>query len=268
LPGGSDSELPSPSVQQAYAAMMREQIAPALRELGFTGSSGVFSYGSGGSQGHARWQKDARQWRQQRLRFTVNVGYWWASDRISQLMPEPTTDTWWEIRAGQPVGPVADSVVTAVRRYALPAIKAGLDDLGHQRDPEVRWTRAFPPVPDLRTKLPDGGGADPGAWFVAPAGTAADEDFAAFTSGVARLRLTAAENVAEAALGDPRAVAALLDRLACDPAPLIRKRIASRMLTLVAGDPLVRAALAETAACDEDPLVRWAARYALRLDLP
>lgn len=69
------------------------------------------------------------------------------------------------------------------------------------------------------------------------------------------------------ALGDPRAVPALLDRLEHDPSPVIRKLVASRMLTRLAQQAGVRAALQAAAADDHDPGVRWAVRYALRVDV-
>jgi HEAT repeat protein len=81
-------------------------------------------------------------------------------------------------------------------------------------------------------------------------------------------RLYAAKWVAAHALSDPRALPALLDRLEHDPAPVIRKVVASRMLTRLADQPQVRAALQAAAASDHDPLVRWAARYALHVDTP
>jgi hypothetical protein len=102
-------------VQQAYDQMMREQAAPALRELGFTGTARIFRYWSGGHKGEIRWQKDARQARRQILRFTINLGWRWGGGRIYELMPVSAGDTWWELRGGQPAGPVASAVVSAIR---------------------------------------------------------------------------------------------------------------------------------------------------------
>jgi hypothetical protein len=181
-------------------------------------------------------------------------------------MPVPATDTWWELRGGRPTEPVANSVVSAIRCYALPAIQAGLDDLDHQIDPDVDWPRTFMQVPDIHEQ-PDGGGAARDAWYLQPAGTEADESFAELASDITRDRQDAADYVAEHALSDPRAVPALVDRLERDPSPVIRKEVASRMLTLRARAQVVRSALQASAAEDEDPMVRWAARYALRLDL-
>lgn len=267
MPGEPGAASLSRGVQQAYELMMREQVGPALRELGFAGTARIFRYGGSGCRCEVRWQKDGRWTRQQSLRFTINLGWWWGGGRIFELMPVPAGDTWWDLRRGQPSAPVAVSVVAAIRCYALPAIQAGLDDLDHQQDSGVRWPRRFPPVPAMHRRQPDGGGAARDAWFVQSAGMGADEWFAGLTSDVAVDRLDAAGYIAGHALADPRALPALVGRLERDPSPVIRRDVASRMLVLRAGDPLVRSALQASAEQDEDGPVRWAARYALRLDL-
>jgi hypothetical protein len=99
-----------------YDQMMRDQIGPALREMGFKGTRRKFSYRSGSHSGSVQWQKDGRFARAQLLPFTANVSYWCGADRIGMLMPAPATDTWWELHGGQPTGPVAESVITAIRR--------------------------------------------------------------------------------------------------------------------------------------------------------
>ena len=159
------SQPAPPGVQDVYQLMMRDQITPALHELGFRGTR-VFSYGRGPRAGYLRFQKDSRFVRRQVLHFTVNVGYGYGSDRIASLMPFPQTDTWWDVRGGQPTEQVAAAVVAAVRRYARPAILAGLEDPDPARDPAE----------------PDGGGADSAAWFVQPARTIHDEHFARLTA--------------------------------------------------------------------------------------
>ncbi len=254
-------------VQRAYDQMMREQVAPALRELGFTGTARIFRYWSGGHKGQIRWQKDSRQTRRQLLLFTMKLGWWWGGGRICDLMPVPAIDTWWELRGGQPAEPVASSVVSAIRCYAVPAIQVGLDDVEHQQDPDVHWPRKFPPVLAMHQQQPDGGGADRERWYLQPAGTEADDSFVELASDIALKRMYAADYVTENALDDPRAVPALVDRLERDPSPVVRTRVASRMLVLRASEPLVRSALQASADEDEDEWVRGAARYALRLDL-
>jgi hypothetical protein len=246
-----------PRVTEAYDQMMRERIGPALRELGFRGTSREFRYGSRSQFGTVAWQKDGREVRRGILHFTANVSYWCGADRIGGLMPVPAGDTWWQVTGGQPWRPVAESVIAAVRGYALPAIQAGLEDLDRP-GADMRWSRAFGPGG------PDGGGAAASAWFAQPAGTEHDEAFAWFASGDPGQRLAAAEIATECAPSDPRIVAALVDRLGSDPDPMVRKLIASRMLPLMTGQPGVIAAL-QSAAGDADTGVRWAARYALRV---
>jgi hypothetical protein len=207
-------------VQQAYEQMMRGQIAPALRELGFTGTLRIFRYRGGSRKGEIRWIKDARQTRNQILRFAMNLGWCCAGGRLYELMPEPATDTWWTVRGGQPTGPVADSVVAAVRCYVLPAILAGLD---HPDDMDDGIRPGQPPAPVGHVP-----------------GYAADE---------------------------PPPAGLLLDLLEHDPSPAVRAQIASRQLPRLGQDPQVLAALRASAAGDQDFVVRWAARYALRLDL-
>lgn len=82
---------------------------------------------------------------------------------------------------------------------------------------------------------PDGGGAGPSAWYLRPAGTKADRSLAGFASHFRRDRMDAAYAAVIDAPDDRRTVPALLDRLESDPSPVIRKVIASRMLTRFAG---------------------------------
>jgi hypothetical protein len=139
------------TVVEVYDQMMRRVIGPALRQLRFTGALREFRYGSRGQSGVVAWQKDGREVRRQILSFTANVNYWCGADRIGELMPVPARDTWWQITGGQPYEPAAESVITAVRRYALPAIQAGLKD-PERPDADMRYSRAFGPGD------PDGGG--------------------------------------------------------------------------------------------------------------
>ena len=68
-------------------------------------------------------------------------------------------------------------------------------------------------------------------------------------------------------MSDWRAVPALVDRLEHDLNPYIRCWIAYRALTPLARDVRVRPALRGAVSEDRDGRTRWAARYALRLDL-
>jgi hypothetical protein len=196
----------------------------------------------------------------------MNLDWSCGAGRVGELMPMPATDTWWEVRGGRPTDAVADSVVSAVRCYVLPAILAGLDDPQPLADLYQGYGGIFRPGAG-GPERPDGGGADRRAWFVQPAGTTDDEYFGALASDLDRDRADAAEYITVSAAGDARTVPALLDRLENDPAQYIRMLIASRMLTPLARQPQVREALQRSAASDADQVVRWAARYALRLDL-
>ena len=257
VPADQIAQATPARVTEVYDQMMRRIIRPGLGELGFRGTLREFRYGSRGQFGVVAWQKSGRAVRRQILRFTANVDYWCGSDRIGGLMPVPAADTWWQISGEQPCEPVAESVIAAVRQYALPAIQAGLEDPARP-GADMRWSRAFSPGP------PDAGGAAATSWFVQPAGTEHDEAFAWLTSGDPGQRLDAAEIVTAEAPDDPRTVPALLDRLSDDPNPMVRKLIASRMLPLMTSHPDVISALQSAAASDHDTGARWAARYALR----
>jgi hypothetical protein len=252
-----DNRPEAQDVLLTYDLMMGEQVFPALRELGFTGTARKFTMRRDGAYGVLAWQKDSRFYRHGLVSFTANMSWWCGSGRIGRLIPTRAVDTWWALRNGEPADPVAQSVLTAVRCFARPAILAGLDDpVPQPHDPRMHgsWDGG----------VPDGGGADPAAWFVQPAGTRYDHWFAQLTSDAPSPRLQAAY-LAVAAEGDRRTLPALLDRLEQDPDPVVRKEIASRMLPRFGHDPQVRPALRRTATDDEHPGVRWAGRYALRV---
>src|SRR5215469_7313450 len=180
----SSESRPQPqpgNVRHSYEQMMREQIAPALRDVGFTGTLAVFRFAAGDRAGEIRWQKDGRQARRQITLFTMNLNWLCGAGRISELMPLPATDTWWEVRGGYPTDAVAESVVSAVRCYAVPAILAGLDDPEPLPDSYAGYAGCFRPG-TAGPEQPGPGGADPRAWFVQPAGVHADEYFGDLTS--------------------------------------------------------------------------------------
>jgi hypothetical protein len=163
------------------------------------------------------------------------------------------------LRDGEPTGPVAESVVTAALRYVLPAILAGLEEPDRVTDPLMYGALGNGPG-----REPDSGGSDPATAYVQPRGTEYDRDFADFTSSQPSDRLYAAYATVRVT-DDPRTRPALLDRLDHDPNPVIRKLVASRVLTTHDGDPEVIQALRRTAGSDLHPGVRWAGRYALRV---
>ena len=114
---------------RAYDQMMREQVAPRLREARFTGTLRSFAIRRGAARGGVRWQKDGRFARTGRLRFTGDVDYWCGAGVLAELFPAPARMTWWEVRDGEPSEPVADSVVAAVCQYVLPCRPGGAASL-------------------------------------------------------------------------------------------------------------------------------------------
>jgi len=238
-------------VIEVYAYMMREQIVPALREIGFSGPARVLKYGRGHRWGTIRFQKDGRAARAQRMPFTANVDYIASYGRIFELMPVPALDIWWEVKGGQPTAAVAASVTDAMSRYLIPAIEAALDD------------PADPPADDLDVGDTDGG--YPLAWLLQSAGTENDGWFDNLASTDMLIRFEATRHLAVHAPADPRTAPALIDRLERDPEPEVRRLVASRVLPLFPGDPRVLPALQATADRDNSYGVHWAARYALRL---
>jgi hypothetical protein len=253
-----ESKIRGDRLLSAYDVMMGEHVTPALRELGFTGTQRKFTMRRDGADGVLAWQKDSRFYRHGFMRFTANMNWWCGSGRVGELIPNGrAVDTWWALRSDVPTDPVAHSVLTTLRCFAVPAILAGLDDPAPQ--PSNPWTHMAWPG-----REPDGGGADPAAWFVQPAGTEYDSCFADLTSDKPSDRMHGAY-LAVHAEGDRRTVPALLDRLERDPDPAVRKLIASRALPRFGHNPQVRPALRRAATEDEHPGVRWAARYALHV---
>jgi hypothetical protein len=133
------------AAQDTFKRMLRTQVAPALREMGFKGSGQHYLMPHGeywallGFQRHK--YSDAKE-----VRFTVNVsagskagwstyrsehpflperpsanmyGGYLAWERIGALLPE-TRDKWWCVRAGAATAGTAEEVLVAIRRYALP----------------------------------------------------------------------------------------------------------------------------------------------------
>ncbi len=260
------SESEPPSAQDAFEKMMRTEIAPALRQVGFTGTFRDFKMASGDYRGYVYAQKSRHSTRAS-VDFRIMIG---ARPCISEmqlgaLMPEqdrPDT-AWWQVQAGRPTAAVAEAVLRAIRRYAIPALRAALDDPGRTAGSSVRWTRTFPRLDD---RAPDGLGVEPGAWYVRPKGTALDARLASLASDDPVDRLNAVIAIGEDGIGDRRAIAALLDRLEREPGQRTRRLIASVCLLPVSRDPEVRMALSEAAEADEDVEVRWAARFALLFD--
>jgi HEAT repeats len=128
------------------------------------------------------------------------------------------------LKAGQPVDPVADAVLTGFWQHGWPALQAALDPRVFKRADEAHR---------------------PGAQSEA-------------APGPTRAAL------AQYAQADPRAVPLLLDRLAHDPSPYVREKIAL-LLTNRAAEPAIQYALQPVLRTDPELRVRWAASYAMRL---
>jgi hypothetical protein len=136
--------------QEAFASMMRQQVAPALRDLGLKGSGQVFSIPSDrywaligfqksvGSTSEAvkftvnlqvvsrdDWAKasEAQRWRGAKPKANVRPGLPGAwGERIGALMPSGN-DHWWWVEPDRPTEQVADEVVAALRDHGLPVMK-------------------------------------------------------------------------------------------------------------------------------------------------
>jgi hypothetical protein len=246
--------------------MMRDHITPALRSLGFTGTwSKAFWYQAGEHAGSLWTQKSVHS-TSGHVRYTVHLNashtptgseYWERS--LLGLIPD-NEDGWWTVSAEDPAEQAAAPFVGAVRDYGWPAIQAALDNPGFPPDPAVRWARTFPPASSLQPP------ADPGlpAWILQPAGSDDDDLFAELADDNHITRFTAVELIGDIAIGDPRAAAALINRLEHDPSEAVRRMAASGLRPLARDDD-VRRALQAAAAEDEDLQVRWEARYAQRL---
>jgi hypothetical protein len=136
--------------------MMREQVAPPLREMGFRGSGQTFYLPSDSHWSLLGFQRS--QWSDaDRVAFTVNMtvvgravwesafaeypglgekpganwspapifrslwssgGYW--HRRIGELTG--AGETWWDVRASDDTARAADEVIAAIRDYAMPAM--------------------------------------------------------------------------------------------------------------------------------------------------
>jgi hypothetical protein len=129
--------------------MIKTELAPGLRSLGFTGSGR--NYDLGWAEHWAMLGLQASQWSdRERLTFTINLlvvsRKVWAQqreehaflgakpapnihpgpfawhERIGMVMPD-NLDTWWEVRAGGNTEPVAREALEAVEVYGLPAMR-------------------------------------------------------------------------------------------------------------------------------------------------
>lgn len=140
---------PMVSAIDSFRAMMREEIGPQLRWMGFKGSGQSYLLPSGTHWILLGFQKSMYSDRRN-VRFTVNVtavskevwtktrtqrsrlperpsansryGPFAWQERIGQLLPDGE-DRWWTIEANAPTEATAVDVLRAIRGYALPAIQ-------------------------------------------------------------------------------------------------------------------------------------------------
>jgi hypothetical protein len=136
------------TAQEVFATMMKTEMAPALRALGFQGSGQRFALQSETHWAQIGFQKSAWSDREEIL-FTVNVqcvsraawdeargsrawlpkrpspnsaypgGGWW--ERIGRLANRE--DTWWHVNADRPTDPITREVIGLIRERALPALR-------------------------------------------------------------------------------------------------------------------------------------------------
>jgi hypothetical protein len=155
LPEREQSDpAPAATAQQVFATMMKDTVAPALRQLGFTGSGQVFSLPSPNHFARIGFQKSTYSTSDQ-VRVTANIsvipvavwereradspalprtpapsvfyGAFAWQKRIGDLLPSGE-DTWWIIDRRTDPQTVAADIVESIRDHALPAMRRQLDE--------------------------------------------------------------------------------------------------------------------------------------------
>jgi hypothetical protein len=145
------------TAQDTYKRFQREQLAPALREMGFRGSSPVYVFPDDLNWLQVGLQASRHSDRSS-VMFTVNLGItskhdWhrfreggfgftkigdrpspnavWPVGHTWRLGPLAVGyDKWWEVNAGDDVGAVSDEVTGLIRTVGLPWL------LNHVADPD------------------------------------------------------------------------------------------------------------------------------------
>ncbi|MCC9311205.1 DUF4304 domain-containing protein [Kitasatospora sp. RB6PN24] len=145
------------TAQELYRTMMRDRVAPRLRELGWKGSGQRFELPDPRAWVQLGFQS-SRSNSASSLKFTINISVIdrqaWGAHQAEHpglpAQPNPSThygpqfspvrighllaarqDTWWHISAAQPVDRViraANGVVASISDYAMPEIR---HRLGH-----------------------------------------------------------------------------------------------------------------------------------------
>ena len=141
------------TAQVVYATMLRTEIAPRLRTLGFKGSGAVYVLPDDERWLMVGFQKDYYS-RADCVRFTVNLtvadkATWDKARledpslgvrpsgnsayppysnviRLGNLMPPMGNDRWWEVGPKRPSRPAANRVVKAIETLAIPWLRFGI----------------------------------------------------------------------------------------------------------------------------------------------
>jgi HEAT repeats len=269
--GSRRAAADAPTAKQAFVHLMRDHVAPALRELGFKGSltRGYF-IASGDYKGGFSTQTSIHNTKDEVVFWVhltafhrpTNSVYW--NMQLLALIPANESFIHWTVRADEPVEPVGEHLLGVFRSYGWPAIQAALDSPGYPPDPSATWARSFAPGPNPAVQTASGPNLGPLTWLI-HRGTHRDDDiFADLADTDEIVRMEAAMAIGSDELHDDRAIPALLNRLEFDPSPHVRER-AALGLGNVSGRPEVLDGLRASAAEDEDFKVRWAARYGVRL---
>jgi hypothetical protein len=143
------------TAQSVFAEMLRTEIAPHLRGLGFKGSGRSYVLPDDERWLIVAFQKDYYS-RADCVRFTVNLAvankrawnearvtapglprrpsgnaHYWEDQsggviRLGNLMPPDGQDRWWEVGPGRPSGPQAKRILLAIERLAIPWFRTGV----------------------------------------------------------------------------------------------------------------------------------------------
>lgn len=134
------------TAQHDFTRMLRDEIAPRLREVGLKGSGQKYRLPDPDVYRLLGFQKD--KWSTaEEVGFTVNLSVidradWeryredWMPDvpgpteswvvgrqeRLGMLMPDPH-DRWWRLRSGEPTSSLAAEVVAAIVDHGLPELR-------------------------------------------------------------------------------------------------------------------------------------------------
>lgn len=111
------------TAQGAFRLMMKNELAPRLRELGFVGSGTHFELREALATGMLDFQA-SRSSTGEEYDFTVNVSVrnlWMPYSRLGFLTPA-MNDSWWRLDPGRPSVAAAE-VFEAVRDYAVVALR-------------------------------------------------------------------------------------------------------------------------------------------------